>query len=633
MGESKIRFGTALLAVGALAVLLMTAIACSASDEEEAAPAAAAPAAAAPAAAAPAAAAPAAAAPAPAPAPAPKPAAAKPAPATKPAPAAKTKNVYGREMPADAAPMGDQFLKMNYNREGEALEFAVSVYNSAAGGFQSGFSLALLSTDLSTVPGSATGWSSSDDMKTWTFNLDKDLKWSDGVPVTAHDFVYTWQYYADPEHAYDFTWYFGMLEVENYGAVSKGEEPKEALGVEATDDYTLVFHLDTPAPYVPGFMMYGTPLAKHQAEKHGYYYSNDPATALSSNPWQLKEWIPNQHAEYEPNVNYTGSWLPYVENLKKVYGERSFDQYLAGEIDTVNGPFSPADQEYLMGDSNLLKERGLSPGDFRTHYLFFDFQSEPFNDLKVRQAFAKAIDRQSIMKNVVGEAAGEPRYGILIPGFPDAAGPDLLKKYQGFDAAAAKQLMADAGFADGAGFPKLELALRSESEIGQAAAAAVAQSLKKHINVDVTINNMDRKTYMAGLNGHNLTFAMVSYGFDYVDASNFMGVFKTDGRHNWNNKEFEDLRIEAGAMSLSPERSAKMIKLQEILSEDVGSLFFWSQIQNQLHKPYLKGPWRETNKAGWTGLQYPNWNTGFGAQNIYEVYIGDNVSDFARSAY
>ena len=86
-------------------------------------------------------------------------------------------------------------------------------------------------------------------------------------------------------------------------------------------------------------------------------------------------------------------------------------------------------------------------------------------------------------------------------------------------------------------------------------------------------------------------------------------------------------------MALSPERSAKMIKLQEILSEDVGSLFFWSQIQNQLHKPYLKGPWRETNEAGWTGLQYPNWNTGFGAQNIYEVYVGDNVTDFARSSY
>jgi hypothetical protein len=86
-------------------------------------------------------------------------------------------------------------------------------------------------------------------------------------------------------------------------------------------------------------------------------------------------------------------------------------------------------------------------------------------------------------------------------------------------------------------------------------------------------------------------------------------------------------------MALSDERSAKMIKLQEILSEDVGSVFFWSQIQNQLHKPYLKGTWRDTNAAGWTGLQYANWNPGFGAQNIYEVYVGDNVNAHTRSAY
>jgi len=251
-------------------------------------------------------------------------------------------------------PMAAQVLKVNYEKEGESLEFPVSVYNSAAGGIQSGFSLALLSTDLSTVPGGATSWSSSDDMKTWTFNIDPDLTWSDGVPLTAHDYVYTWQYYADPEHAYDFTWYFGMLEVENYGAIEAGEKALDTLGVTATDDKTLVFQLDTPAPYVPGFMMYGSPLAKHAAEKHGQYYSNDPATTLSSTPWILKEWVPNQHAEFEPNVNYTGKIKPFIENYKAVYGERKFDAYLAGEVDTINGPFTPADQEYMENDAKLM---------------------------------------------------------------------------------------------------------------------------------------------------------------------------------------------------------------------------------------------------------------------------------------
>ena len=379
-------------------------------------------------------------------------------------------------------------------------------------------------------------------------------------------------------------------------------------------------------------MMYGSPLAKHQAEEFGPYNNNDPATAISSTPWILEEWIPNQHSVFVPNMNYNGQLKPYIEKMRHVFGERRFDQYLAGEIDTVSGPFSPADQEKLMNDEELLAQRGVSPGDFRTHYLFFDFQSAPFDDVRVRQAFAKAIDREAVIDFVVGDSAGVPSYGILMAGFPDAVTDDL-KKYQGFDPDAAQKLLADAGFANGDGFPKLELALRQETPLRQAVADAVASELKRNLNVDVTINNMDRKTYMAGLNEQSLQFAMVSYGFDYVDASNFLSVFKTDGRHNWNDAEFEALRIAAAGNANASERANQMVELQEILSERVGSVFLWGELQNQMHKPYMKGTWRNKNAAGWQGLQFPNWNAGFGVQNIYTLYIGDNVEDSNRSPF
>jgi peptide/nickel transport system substrate-binding protein/oligopeptide transport system substrate-binding protein len=553
---------------------------------------------------------------------------AAPAPA---APSAVT-NVFGVELPADAAPVDQQYLRRNYRAEGEAIEFAVSVYNSAGGSYQSGMSLAMLDTDLKTAPGAADSWESSSDLKTWTFNINPDLAWSDGTPVTADDYVYTWQYYADPEHAYDFAWYFGSLDVVNWGDVNSGDKPLTALGVEAIDSKTLVFELDAPAPYTPGFMMYGSPLAKHQAEEFGPYYNNDPATAISFTPWILEEWIPNQHSVFVPNMNYNGSLMPYIEKMRHVFGERRFDQYLAGEIDTVSGPFSPADQEKLMNDEELLAQRGVSPGDFRTHYLFFDFQSAPFDDVRVRQAFAKAIDREAVIDFVVGDSAGVPSYGILMAGFPDAVTDDL-KKYQGFDADTAQKLLADAGFANGDGFPKLELALRQETPLRQAVADAVASELKRNLNIDVTINNMDRKTYMAGLNEQSLQFAMVSYGFDYVDASNFLSVFKTDGRHNWNDAEFEALRTKAAGNANASERANQMVELQEILSERVGSVFLWGELQNQMHKPYMKGTWRNKNAAGWEGLQFPNWNAGFGVQNIYTLYIGDNVGDFNRSPF
>ena len=606
------------LSLGIALLVIIALVACSSADEDETPAAAPAPATTVPA----------------APAPAAPVAAVATAVPAAPAPAAPSTvtNVFGVEMPGDAAPLDQQYLRKNYLDEGEAIEFAVSVYNSAGGGFQGGLSLAMLTTDLKTAPGAADSWKSSDDLMTWTFNIDPDLKWSDGSPVTADDYVYTWQYYADPDHAYDLAWYFGSLGVTNWNDVNAGDKPLTALGVEAVDAKTLVFQLDQPAPYVPGFMMYGSPLSKKQAEEFGPFYNNKPETALSSTPWILEEWIPNQHAVFVANVNYNGRTKPFIEKIRAVFGERRFDQYLAGEIDTVSGPFSPADQELLMRDPELLAQRGVSPGDFRTHYLFFDFQSPPLDDVRVRQAFAKAIDREAVIDFVVGDSAGVPSYGILMAGFPDAVTDDL-KRFQGFDATAAQQLLSDAGFPDGEGFPKLELALREETSLRQAVADAVASELKKNLNIDVTINNMDRKTYMAGLNEQSLQFAMVSYGFDYVDASNFLSVFKTDGRHNWNDAEFEALRIEAAGNADPKERAEQMIKLQEMLSERVGSVFLWGEIQNQIHKPYMKGTWRIKNEAGWEGLQFPNWNPGFGVQNIYTLYIGDNVGDFKRSPF
>jgi len=602
------------LSLGFALLAIIALVACSSSDDEETTPAAPAPVPAAPSASAASAV-----------------ATAVPAASAPAAPSAVT-NVFGVELPADAAPLAQQYLRTNYRVEGEAIEFAVSVYNPAGGGVQSGMSLAMLDTDLQTAPGAADSWESSDDLKTWTFHINEDLAWSDGTTVSADDFVYTWQYYVDPDHGYDFAWYFGSLGVTNWDDVNAGDKPLSDLGVEAVDAKTLVFHLDQPAPYVPGFMMYGSPLAKHKAEEFGPYYNNDPATTISFTPWILEEWIPNQQSVFVPNVNYNGHLKPYIENIKYVFGDRRFDQYLAGEIDTVSGPFSPADQEKLMSDSELTAQRGVSPGDFRTHYLFFDFQSEPFNDIKVRQAFAKAIDRDAVIDFVVGDSAGVPSYGILMAGFPDAV-TDELKRFQGFDPAAAQALMADAGFPNGEGFPKLEMALREETSLRQAVADAVASELKKNLNIDVTINNMDQKTYMAGLNEHELQFAMVSYGFDYVDASNFLGVFKTDGRHNWNDAEFEALRVEAAGNPNAVERADQMVKLQEMLSERVGSVFLWGELQNQMHKPYMKGPWREKNAAGWEGLQFPNWEPGFGVQNIYTLYIGDNVGEHNRSPF
>ena len=150
--------------------------------------------------------------------------------------------------------------------------------------------------------------------------------------------------------------------------VHSGTKPLSDLGIVAIDSKTLEFQLMYPVPYTPGFMMYGTPLAKHQTEKYWPCYGDTPGASVFVNPWVLTEYTPLQRSIFEPNMNYSGRFWPCIERVPNVYGERDCDAYLAEEIDIVNGPFfSPSDQAYLECSADLMAELGLLPGDFRAH--------------------------------------------------------------------------------------------------------------------------------------------------------------------------------------------------------------------------------------------------------------------------
>ncbi len=490
-------------------------------------------------------------------------------------------------------------------------------------------SLVMLGRDMEAVPGAALGWESSADMKTWTFDIDSSLHWSDETPVSAGDFVFTWQYYADPDHAYDYAAYFARLGVTNWERVNLGVLPLSDLGVEATDDQTLVFHLDRPTPHVPRFLVYGAPLARHQALLHGTLYGNDPETAVSFTPWILTDWKPNQHSMFEPNLEYTGRLQPKIEKVKFVFSENGFDQYRAGAIDSISGPFGSAEQAQILNDPDLVDERGASPGDFRTHYLTFNFRDELFADSRVRRSIAHAVDRRLLIDSVVGQGSGVPSYGILMAGFPDAV-TEELRTFQRLNLARARALLTGAGYPNGEGFPRIELAPRSQSVFGQTVASVITEQLAQNLGIEIDVVDRDE---LGAPDTQAPRITLDAIGADYLDASSFLRVFKTNGRHNWNDDEFEALRLAAIENPDPEERQAQTMELQTMLSEQAADVFLWSEVRAQLHKPYLKGPWRDENAAGWSGLQPPGWSPGFGAHNIYTVYVGDDVSGYDRSPF
>src|SRR5207248_5932107 len=133
------------------------------------------------------------------------------------------------------------------------------------------------------------------------------------------------------------------------------------------------------------------------------------------------------------------------------------------------------DNDIIASDPNLKKDSHPQPNDFRTDYLFFDDQNPPFNNIKVRQAFSHIVDRDSLIQQIIKPTQGIPAYSFLMPGFP-ASNSQGLKDIQGYDVAKAKQLLAEAGYPDGKGFPKLTPWLPNEAPVRQAVGRAIPAS-------------------------------------------------------------------------------------------------------------------------------------------------------------
>ncbi len=238
----------------------------------------------------------------------------------------------------------------------------------------------------------------------------------------------------------------------------------EEIGVRAIDDLTLEIETEEPFPPLPGTMKFSWPLQKKALEEYGPYYNSDPATHVTSGPFKLAEFDPGSFIALEANELYTGYRPPRIRRLECIMmsPDTMFAAYQNGELDIVGYEWlSPADFDMILADPVLSENYLRHFGDFRTDYLMFDTFNPPFDNLDVRKAFAHAVDREAIVENVFTPIKAMPAHSMLMPGFPSSDTEGLLAEYQAYDCELAKQHLADAGYADGEGFPSLELWLRS----------------------------------------------------------------------------------------------------------------------------------------------------------------------------
>lgn len=218
-------------------------------------------------------------------------------------------DIFGRELPADAAPYEMQVYRnlCDSARQETSLSSRVTVYSRicSTGAFDKfSDSLVVLNNNMEIIPSAATDWSVSDDGLTWTFNLRGDQMWSDGTPVTANDWVESWRFMADPDHAYDFVWlWLGII--DGWDEAVAGEIDPSEIGLEAVDDNTLAVTTQVPFPPLPATFFFWPPMQAKALTEIGPDYILDPATHVSAGPFILKEFEPGSHTVLEANF-FTG---------------------------------------------------------------------------------------------------------------------------------------------------------------------------------------------------------------------------------------------------------------------------------------------------------------------------------------
>jgi peptide/nickel transport system substrate-binding protein/oligopeptide transport system substrate-binding protein len=539
----------------------------------------------------------------------------------------------GQELPADAAPPERQTFYLPANStELKVLDFYEQVYQRGGAGDNFSESLVRLDRNFKLQPAGAESWTSSEDGKTWTFKIRQGMTWSDGNPVTANDYLATLRYGADPAHAWDFTWYFQGV-IKNWSAVVAPAEGTAALtpdqiGVSVgANEYELVIETEAPAPYLPAMLLYSLPLSKAALETHGPLYNTKPETAVSSGPFILAEWVPDQQVVLKKNDKYTGS-LPVPVNqivYKISTPDQYFQMYQNNDIDYVQDP-GPAGIEIMMADPETAKEVYSGVADYPTYHIFFDVTKAPFDNKKVRQAWSHSIDRDAIQETILGPS-GTQAYSWLAPGFP-ASNREGLQDIQKFDPELAKSLLAEAGYPDGKDFPKLQMWIRDSTPLDQTVPAACAAMLKENLNIDVELLQKPPAEYMAALTAKptEILLGWVRYGMDFLDPFNMLGVWLSGGRYSWVNADY-DTKVKAAAEFLGdPEERIRMFQEAErVLVEDVPAVFVYHGRYPQLIKPWVKGSFTEPDENGISSMHWPGYTTM--STVPAELYIGSDTPD------
>ena len=440
-------------------------------------------------------------------------------------------------------------------------------------------------------PGVAEKWENKD-FKVWTFHLRKDAKWSDGTPVTAQDFVYSWQRLANPNTASPYASYLQYGHIVNIDDIIAGKKPVTDLGVKALDDHTFEVTLSEPVPYFYKLLVHSSvpPVPRAAVEKFGEKWTQ-PANIVTNGAYKLKDWVVNERIVLERNTNY---W----DNAKTVINQVTYlpissevtdvNRYRSGEIDMTynNMPI----ELFQKLKKEIPNEVHVDPY-LCTYYYEINNQKAPFNDVRVRTALKLALDRDIIV-NKVKNQGDLPAYSFTPP-YTDGAKlvePEWFKWSQEKRNEEAKKLLAEAGYT--AEKPLTFDLLYNTSDLHKKLAIAAASIWKKNLGANVKLENQEWKTFLDTRHQGNYDVSRAGWCADYNEPTSFLNMVLSDSSNNtvhYKSPAFDKLIADTLKVTDEAQRSELYSKAEQQLDKDSAIVPVYYYVNARLVKPWVGG--------------------------------------------
>ena len=442
----------------------------------------------------------------------------------------------------------------------------------------------------------------SEDQKTYTFKLRQNAKWSDGKPVTAHDFVYSWRRVADPQTASNYAYYMEMMQVKNAGDIITGHTKPEQLGIKAVDDYTLQVELENPIPYFTKMLVHFTtlPVPQWAIEEHGDRWTL-PENIVVNGAFKLAENNLGENYSVTRNEAY---WDNENTVLDKIVFEivpnsnQAFTRFLAGELDYVEIPAG----QYPNSAKQYPNMAHLQP-NLCSYYVNFNYREDSlkaFKDPRVRQALSLSVDRDILVEKIL-QAGQIPAYtfthqmtaGYTQPYLPWAEWTQEKRDEE------ARKLLAEAGY--GPDNPLTFKYVYNTSEEHRKIAIFLQQQWKQKLGVNIEINNIEWKTLLADRSAGDFEASRNAWCADYNEASTFVDLYHSQSTQN-DSKYSNSLVDSLLDMSKTSDNPAPIYTMIEgIVADEAGIVPLYYYTKPFMLNPNVKNWPTENAEGGWYG--------------------------------